>query len=234
MAKKVNNRILVVEDEESIRTFLVLSLKREGYDVVEAESGEQAMEFFEQDPNFLIIISDVMMPGIDGFEVVKRVREADFRGGIIMLTAKSLENDRITGFMNGADDYVTKPYSVIELVMRVKSLERRLTVTKQSSGDLIVTGIFELNLARREVNKNGTRIDLTQVEFEILKQLMMQREKVLSRVELMNIVWGKEGNEVDTKIIDVNIRRLRIKIEDDPAEPRFISAVRGVGYRWEG
>lgn len=227
------NKILVIEDEESIRTFLVLSLKREGYEVVEAESGEEAMEIFAEQKDFLITISDVMMPGIDGFEVCKRMRAEGYAGGIIMLTAKNLENDRITGFMNGADDYVSKPYSVIELVMRVKALAKRLTIAPPLSDDIIKTGVFELNLARREVTKNSTRIDLTQVEFEILKQLMQQREKVLSRAELMSLVWGKENMD-DTKIIDVNIRRLRIKIEDDPAEPRFISAVRGVGYRWEG
>ncbi|MFI3226399.1 MAG: response regulator transcription factor [Clostridia bacterium] len=228
-----DKKILVLEDEEGIRTFIVFNLKREGYTVLEADTGEKAIEIFEENPDITMAILDVMLPGIDGFEVCRHLRLSGFEGGIVMLTARSMENDKIDGFMNGADDYVTKPFSVVELGLRVKALDRRLSIGKPHNDDIIRSGIFEINLARREVLKGTVRIDLTQVEFDILKELIKNREKALTRNEILQLVWGKEHID-DMKIIDVNIRRLRIKIEDDPADPKFIGAVRGVGYRWEG
>ncbi len=228
----MSNKILVLEDEESIRTFLVLNLKREKFEVLQAETGEKAIEIYEQNPDILIAILDVMLPGIDGFEVCRHLRVSGFDGGIVMLTARSMENDRINGFMTGADDYVTKPFSVVELVMRVKALERRLNFAKPQNDDIIKTKTFEINLARHEVYRGGQKIELTHVEFDILKQLVIHKDKVLSRGEILKEVWKKDNLD-DIKIVDVNIRRLRMKIEDDPADPKFVSAVRGVGYRWE-
>lgn len=229
----MEKKILVLEDEEGIRTFIVFNLKREGYTVLEADCGEKAIEIFDENKDISIAILDVMLPGIDGFEVCRHLRVTGFEGGIIMLTARGMENDKIDGFMNGADDYVTKPFSVAELGLRVKALDRRLSVNSHQNDDIINSGIFKINIARREVLKNNNRLELTQVEFDILKALVQNREKALSRNELLNLVWGKDDID-DLKIIDVNIRRLRIKIEDDPAEPQHIAAVRGVGYRWEG
>ena len=226
-------KILVLEDEESIRTFVVFNLKREGFIVLEADSGENAIEIFQENKDISIAILDVMLPGIDGFEVCRHLRVSGFDGGIIMLTARGMENDKINGFMNGADDYVTKPFSVAELVMRVKALGRRVNILKPQNEDILRSGIFEMNFARHQVTKNNVKIDLTQVEFDIMKVLIKNKEKALARTEILNLVWGKEYLE-DLKIIDVNIRRLRMKIEDDPADPQFIVAVRGVGYRWEG
>lgn len=229
------NKILVLEDEESIRTFIVLNLKREGHIVLEASSGEQAIEIFDKNQDITVAILDVMLPGIDGFDVCRHMRVSGFEGGIIMLTARSMESDKINGFQNGADDYVTKPFSVNELVMRVKALERRILNTKPKmlGEEIIHSNIFSINPSRREVLKNSQKIDLTQVEFDILVALIKNKDKAITRKELLFIVWGKEDIE-DLKIIDVNIRRLRIKIEDDPAEPKFITAIRSVGYRWEG
>lgn len=227
-------KILVLEDEESIRTFIVLNLKREQYTVLEAESGEQAIEIFDQNKDITMAILDVMLPGIDGFDVCRHLRVSGFDGGIIMLTARSMENDKINGFQNGADDYVTKPFLVSELVLRVKALERRVgNIKPQKTDDIIRSNVFEINPSRREVRKNGMNLELTQVEFDILVTLIKNKDKALARKELFTLVWGKENME-DLKIIDVNIRRLRIKIEDDPAEPKFITAIRSVGYRWEG
>ena len=225
-------KILVLEDEESIRTFIVLNLKREGFEVLEADTGEKATVIYDNNKDISMAILDVMLPGIDGFEVCRHLRVSGFEGGIIMLTARSMENDKVNGFQNGADDYVTKPFSVVELVMRVKALERRTSHLKPQNDDIMRSGIFEINTLRREVLKNNHRLELTQVEFDILTALIKNRDKALTRPELLNIVWGKEHLE-DLKIIDVNIRRLRIKIEDDPAEPKFITAIRSVGYRWE-
>lgn len=226
-------KILVLEDEESIRTFVVFNLKREGFDVIEADSGEKAIQLFDENPDISMAVLDVMLPGIDGFEVCRHLRVSGFEGGIIMLTARSMENDKVSGFMNGADDYVTKPFSVVELVMRVKALERRLVFAKPQNEDVVSVGVFEMNTARRVLLKQGRQIDLTQVEFDILKLLMKNKDKALSRADIILDVWGKDSHE-DPKIIDVNVRRLRIKIEDDPADPKFVVAVRGFGYRLEG
>lgn len=228
----VGKKILVLEDEESIRTFLVLNLEREGFKVLQAETGEKALEIFAENKDIKIAILDVMLPGIDGFEVCRHLRVSGFEGGVIMLTARSMETDKINGFMTGADDYVTKPFSVVELVMRVKTLEKRLGGKIQKE-TLIQSGIFEIDTIKYKVTKNGIKLNLTQVEFDILKNLIINKEKALSRAEILDMVWEKDYIE-DLKIIDVNIRRLRIKIEDDPADPKFVVAVRGIGYRWEG
>ena len=224
-------KILVLEDEENIRSFVVINLKRAGYETVEAGTGEEALAQLKQNPGIRVALLDIMLPDIDGFEVCRRIRAMDNKIGIIMLTALSQENDKINGFMTGADDYVGKPFSVVELVARVDALYRRLT-QGSFNADLITSGPFSLNLRSRELKKNGARIELTQVEYLIMKNFLENRGKALSRDDIMNAVWGKDYHG-DLKVVDVNIRRLRLKIEDDAASPKYISTIWGFGYKWE-
>ena len=227
-------RILVCEDEDVIRDFVVINLKRAGYDVCDVNCGEEALRVFEEEHgNFDIVLLDIMMPGIDGFTVCKKLREKSSTIGIIMLTARTQEADKVTGLMNGADDYVTKPFSVIELAARVDALYRRVSGSPFSEDDVIKSGPFKLNLRAREVLKNGVKIELTQIEYGLLKAFMQNIGKALSRDELLEMVWGHHYVG-ELKIVDVNIRRLRIKIEDSPADPTHIVTVRGYGYMWEG
>lgn len=227
----MERKILVLEDEDSIRSFVVLNLKRAGYEVVEAASGEQALEKYDANPDIAVAVLDVMLPGIDGYEVCRTLRTRGYGAGIIMLTARVQESDKVTGLMTGADDYVTKPFSVLELVARVDALYRRVAGSAFGEEDIIRSGPFKLNLRAREVQKNGAKIELTQIEYGILKAFMQNIGKALSRDDLLEMVWGHHYVG-ELKIVDVNIRRLRIKIEDDPANPRYISTVRGYGYMW--
>ena len=188
----MKRKVLVLEDEESIRSFLVLNMKRGGYEVIEAETGEQALEKYHENPDIAVAILDVMLPGIDGYEVCRTMRAEGYQAGVIMLTARTQEADKVNGLMNGAD-----------------------------------------NLRAREVLKNGRKIELTQIEYGLLKAFMQNIGKALSRDELLEMVWGHHYVG-ELKIVDVNIRRLRIKIEDSPADPTHIVTVRGYGYMWEG
>lgn len=228
-------RILIVEDEEAIREFEAINLTRAGYTVVQAGSGEEALEIFETDPEgFDIALLDVMMPGIDGFTVCKKIREKNATMGIIMLTAKSQEMDKISGLMIGADDYVTKPFSPSELLARVDSLYRRVSIQLEQaklSSDEIKLGCFALNMRKHTLNKNGVNIEITQVEFQILEHFFNHPDTPVSRTELLKIVWG-ENYYGEEKIVDVNIRRLRMKIEDDPSIPKYLVTVWGMGYKW--
>lgn len=229
----MKRKILVLEDEENIRSFLVLNLKRSGYEVIEAETGEEALEKYHSNQDIAVAVLDVMLPGIDGYEVCRAMRAAGYAAGVIMLTARTQEADKVTGLMNGADDYVTKPFSVIELSARVDALYRRVSGSPFAEEDVIKSGPFKLNLRAREVLKNGIKIELTQIEYGLLKAFMENIGKALSRDELLEMVWGHHFVG-ELKIVDVNIRRLRIKIEDDPAAPTHIVTVRGYGYMWEG
>lgn len=229
----MKRKILVLEDEQSIRSFVVINLKRAGYEVVEAESGEEALEKYNPNDDISVAVLDVMLPGIDGYEVCRTLRAHGYTGGVIMLTARVQEADKVTGLMTGADDYVTKPFSVIELTARVDALYRRVSGSPFADGDIITTGPFKLNLRARELLKNGARVDLTQIEYGILKTFLKNLGKAMSREELLEKVWGHHYVG-ELKIVDVNIRRLRIKIEDDPANPQYIKTVRGFGYLWEG
>ncbi len=229
----MKRKILVLEDEQSIRSFVVINLKRAGYEVVEAESGEEALEKYNTNDDISVAVLDVMLPGIDGYEVCRTLRAHGYTGGVIMLTARVQEADKVTGLMTGADDYVTKPFSVIELTARVDALYRRVSGSPFADGDIITTGPFKLNLRARELLKNGARVDLTQIEYGILKTFLKNLGKAMSREELLEKVWGHHYVG-ELKIVDVNIRRLRIKIEDDPANPQYIKTVRGFGYLWEG
>ena len=229
-------KILVLEDEKSIRDFVVLNLSRAGYDIIEAETGEQALELFDQNADIDIALLDVMLPGIDGFEVCKTIRASNQKVGIIMLTAKVQETDKVTGLMNGADDYVAKPFSPLELIVRVDSLYRRVTVMKGMTSEKvtgeIVYGPFKLNTKSRKLTKNDVKVELTQVEYQLLKLFMENSGSAFSREEIFKSIWGDSFAGDKHKIVDVNIRRLRIKIEDDASNPVYIQTVRGYGYRW--
>lgn len=226
-------KILVLEDESSIRSFVVINLKRSGYEPVEAETGEQALEELKKNPDIRVALLDVMLPDIDGFEVCRRIRASGSKIGIIMLTAKSQEMDKVTGLMTGADDYVTKPFSPAELTARVDALFRRTggDAEEESDGGELISGPFKLNTRNRTLEKSGSRIRLTQIEYSIMKLFMDNPGKALSREDILNSVWGRDYFG-ELKIVDVNIRRLRIKIEDDPTIPSYITTVWGYGYKW--
>ena len=226
-------KILVMEDEDNIRAFVVLNLKRVGYDVVDVASGEAALEAFAQAGGYFdIAILDIMLPCIDGFEVCRRIREQSSSIGIIMLSAKSQEMDKVQGLMLGADDYITKPFSPSELLARVDAIYRRVSLSGGGkTADEIHSGPFILNLSSRTLTKSGNLIDLTQVEFQIMEFFMQNPNKALERSEILSNIWG-ENYMGDVKIVDVNIRRLRMKIEDEPSEPRYLTTVWGYGYKW--
>ena len=225
-------KVLVLEDEANIRGFIVINLRRAGYEVVEAESGEEALEKLKAQRDIRVALLDVMLPGIDGFEVCRRLRANDANIGIIMLTARSQEMDKVTGLMTGADDYVTKPFSPAELTARVDALMRRSggAEPEEKAGEL-VSPPFTLNLRNRALEKNGVRVNLTQVEYSLMKLFMENPGKALSREEILDTVWGHDYFG-ELKIVDVNIRRLRLKIEDDTANPAYITTVWGFGYKW--
>ena len=225
-------KVLVLEDEANIRGFIVINLRRAGYEVVEAESGEEALEKLKAQKDIRVALLDVMLPGIDGFEVCRRLRANDANIGIIMLTARSQEMDKVTGLMTGADDYVTKPFSPAELTARVDALMRRSggAEPEEKSGEL-TSPPFTLNLRNRTLEKNGQRVKLTQVEYGLMKLFMENPGKALSREEILDTVWGHDYFG-ELKIVDVNIRRLRLKIENDTANPTYITTVWGFGYKW--
>ena len=228
-------RILVCEDEDVIRDFVVINLKRAGYDVVDVNCGEKALEVFnEENGNFDIALLDIMMPGIDGFQVCKALRKKSSTLGIIMLSAKSQEMDKVSALMIGADDYMTKPFSPSELTARIDAIYRRVSMSynqEEERAATIESGPFVLNLKSRTVSKNGVPIDLTQVEYQILEYFMNNKNTALDRSSILNHIWG-ESYYGDDKIVDVNIRRIRLKIEDEPSNPQYIMTIWGYGYKW--
>ncbi len=224
-------KVLVLEDESNIRSFVVINLKRAGYETIEAGTGEEALEQLKRNPDIKVALLDIMLPGIDGFEVCRRIRASNSQIGIIMLTARTQEMDKVPGLMTGADDYVTKPFSPAELTARVDALYRRTGGTVTENADEISQPPFLLNIRNRTLEKNGQRIKLTQVEYAIIKLFMDNPGKALSREDILDTVWGRDYFG-ELKIVDVNIRRLRIKIEDDPTNPTYINTVWGYGYKW--
>ena len=229
-------RILVCEDEDVIRDFVVINLNRAGYDVVDVNCGEEAIRVFdEENGNFDIAILDIMMPYVDGLEACKQLRAMNANLGIIMLTAKTQEMDKVSGLLIGADDYVTKPFSPSELMARVDVLYRRVEMSAgladRSHANVITSGEFELNIRNRTLTKNGIPIELTQVEFQIMEYFFTNQDAALSRTDILEKVWGSDyfGEE---KIVDVNIRRLRMKVEDNPSAPKHLLTMWGVGYKW--
>ena len=224
-------KVLVLEDEENIRSFVVINLKRAGYDTVEAATGEEALAQLKNNPGIGVALLDLMLPDIDGFEVCRRIRSTNNKIGIIMLTARTLEMDKVTGLMSGADDYVTKPFSPAELTARVDALFRRTGGEPAPEPGELLRHPFLLNTRNRTLEKNGQRVKLTQVEYGLVKLFMENPGKAMSREEILDAVWGKDYFG-ELKIVDVNIRRLRIKIEDDAQNPAFITTVWGYGYKW--
>ena len=227
-------RILVCEDEDTIREFVVINLQRSGYSVVDVNCGEEALRVYdEQNGDFDVALLDVTMPGMDGFTLCKKLRERSETLGIIFLTARSQEIDRVGGLMMGADDYVTKPFSPSEVVARVDAVYRRVSMVagKPKESAEIRRGPFVLNIKSRTLTKNGKPIDLTQVEYQIVELLLKNKGSALDRNKILSEIWG-ENYYSDVKIVDVNIRRLRIKVEDEPSMPVYIQTVWGYGYKW--
>ena len=229
-------KILVVEDEDAIREVVALNLRLAGYEVTEAASAEQALAVFSPSAGFDVAVLDIMLPGMNGFSLCETIRRDSASIGIIMLSAKSLETDKIKGLSIGADDYMTKPFSVSELLARVEALVRRVGRQGASSAapepdGRMVSGVFVLDQKSRVLYKNGTPIDLTQVEFQIMELFFANPGVALVREKILEGVWG-ENYFGDVKIVDVNIRRLRMKIEDEPSAPKHILTVWGYGYRW--
>lgn len=224
-------KVLVVEDEDSIRKFVKINLEREGFDVFEAGSGEEGLEIAENN-DIDIVILDLMLPGIDGYEVCKRLRDQSEELGIIMLTAKSQDLDKIMGLEFGTDDYMTKPFNPMELVLRVKSLAKRIDNDLVDDDRLLLYKPFKIDVYSRKFYKDDKEIVLTPTEFQIAKLFMENAGKAFRRDEILNIVWGYDFMG-DSKIVDVNIRRLRSKIEEDSSNPEYIETIWGVGYRWK-
>ena len=235
-------KVLIAEDEASIREFIVINLKRSGYDVVEAENGEEAINKYEEENgNIDVAVLDIMMPLKDGLEVCKYLRAKSSKIGIIMLTAKTQEMDKVTGLLVGADDYVTKPFSVMELMARVMArvdaVYRRVSIMNENekaavaNPDLTTVGDFSLDYRDRILYKNGSPIELTQIEFQLLDYLFKNPDVTLSRSDILNKVWG-DGYFVDDKVVDVNIHRLRNKVEDEPTQPKHLITIWGRGYKW--
>jgi DNA-binding response OmpR family regulator len=229
-------KILVCEDEDAIRDFVVINLKRADYEVVDVSSGEDALREFKAALNqkpFDVALLDIMMPGMDGATLCRLIREESSAIGIIMLSAKAQEMDKVNCLMLGADDYVTKPFSPSELVARVDAIYRRVSLNAGAGGNLreLVSGPFKVNTKSRTITKNNESIDLTQVEYQIMEHFIKNTGVALDRKSILVQIWG-DGYFGDDKIVDVNIRRLRMKVEDNPSSPVFIQTVWGYGYKW--
>ena len=223
-------KILILEDEIGIRSFVSINLKREGYEVIEAGTGSEAIEKLNSEKNISVALLDIMLPDMSGIEVCKYIRENHDNIGVIMLTAKSQEEDKIEGFVSGADDYIIKPFSIKELLARVAALIRRVKKNNDSKkNNLIDSPPFLLDQNKRKLFKNGEEVDLTPTEFSIVKYLMINDNKSLGRDQILEEVWGSVVL-YDYKIVDVNIRRIRNKIEDDPSKPKYIQTIWGYGY----
>ena len=231
-------KILVAEDEQAIRDFVVINLRRAGYDTLEAGTGEEALEIYERENGSIdVALLDIMMPGqLDGLAVCRQLREKSGSIGIILLTARTQEMDKVSGLMMGADDYVTKPFSPSELVARVDAVYRRVALEQMRNEnnfrEEIRSGEFVLNLRNRSLMKAGKPIELTQVEFQLMEYFFCNPTTALDRGDILKHVWG-DAYYGEEKIVDVNIRRLRMKVEDEPSNPKHIITVWGLGYKWE-
>ena len=230
-------RVLVVEDEASIREMVALNLKMAGWEVVEAPSAERALELMHSGERCDAALLDIMLPGMDCLSLCETIRRGDSDIGIIIVSAKGQESDKIRGLSIGADDYITKPFSVSELIARLEALTRRIhrgsgtAARPAEEPEQLVSGPFVLDEKSRILYKSGKPIDLTQVEFQIMELFFRNPGTALVREKILEGVWGKNYFG-DVKIVDVNIRRLRMKIEDEPSSPQHILTVWGYGYRW--
>lgn len=227
----MKTKVLLVEDEESIRKFVKINLEREGYIIFEAGSGEDGIEVARRERPDIVVL-DIMLPGIDGFEVCKTLRGEFPSLGIIMLTAKAEDYDKIMGLQYGTDDYLTKPFNPTELTLRIKSIERRLEPEEVKESNIIVDPPFKIDSYSRKFYKDDEELELTPTEYQIIKIFMTNPGKAMTRDEILRLVWGDDFLG-DSKIVDVNIRRLRSKIETNPAKPNYIETVWGTGYRWK-
>lgn len=224
------DKILILEDEIGIRSFISINLKREGYEVIEAGTGSEAIEKLNSEPNIAVALLDIMLPDMSGVDICRYIRDKYENMGVIMLTAKAQEDDKIEGFVAGADDYMIKPFSIKELLFRVSALIRRVNKdndTRKSS--VLDLPPFSLDINKRKLYKNGNVVDLTPTEFSIVKFLMINASDSLSRDQILQEVWGST-ELYDYKIVDVNIRRIRNKIEEDPSKPKYILTAWGYGY----
>ena len=228
----MNKKILIVEDERNIVDILTFNLQREGYDTLEALDGAAGLRLaLEQDPDLILL--DLMLPGLDGFEVCRRLREQGRATPIIMLTAREEETDKVLGLELGADDYITKPFSMRELLARVKSNIRRTDMLSRpvpANPNRLKLGRVQVDTDAMIVYKDGEPLELTQREYELVKALASSRGQAISRETLMERVWNYDGYVGDVRAVDVAIRRLREKLEDDPADPKFVITRRGLGY----
>ncbi len=224
-------KILVVEDEASFSDALSYVLTKEGYEVVVADTGDGAIATYDKVGADLVLL-DLMLPGLSGTEVCRQLR-ARSNVPIIMLTAKDTEVDKVVGLELGADDYVTKPYSKAELIARIKAVLRRQSDLSESIDPVLVAGPVRIDVERHQVNVNNESISLPLKEFELLEFLVRNSGRVLTRAQLIDRVWGSDYFG-DTKTLDVHVKRLRAKIETDPANPVFIQTIRGLGYKFEG
>lgn len=235
----MGKRILIVEDEKNIVDILKFNLNREGYDTIEAYDGETGLQLAQAENPDLILL-DLMLPKRDGFDVCRSIRQAGNRVPVIMLTAREEESDKVLGLEIGADDYITKPFSMRELIARVKANIRRSTMPAVSAangtevGGPLMRGRLMIDTEGMIIRKDGVPIDLTQREYDLIRFLAETPGKVYSRETLMERVWNYEGYVGDVRAVDVAVRRLREKIEDDPAEPAFIITRRGQGYLFGG
>lgn len=227
----MKTKVLLVEDEESIRKFVKINLEREGYIIFEAGSGEEGIDIARSEKPDIVVL-DIMLPGIDGFEVCKALRGEFPSLGIIMLTAKAEDYDKIMGLQYGTDDYLTKPFNPTELTLRIKSIERRLEPEEEKEGNLIIDPPFKIDSYSRKFYKDNEELELTPTEYQIIKIFMTNPGKAMTRDEILKLVWGDEFLG-DSKIVDVNIRRLRSKIEGNAAKPDYIETIWGTGYRWK-
>ena len=230
-------RVLVCEDEDSIREFVVINLVRSGYEVVDVNCGEDALKAYdEKDGGFDVALLDIMMPGIDGMQVCKKIREKSNTIGIIMLSAKSQEMDKISCLMSGADDYITKPFNILEVKARIKAIirrNRRKTPAVQEEPKVIVSGSMRLDIDAKRLYIDEKEIRLTVKEFDILKLLAENPGKIYSREQLLTLIWGTKYPG-DARTVDVNVRRLREKIEENPAKPEYVHTKWGMGYYFQG
>lgn len=229
--------VLIAEDESAIRDFIVINLKIAGFDVLEASDGSKAIEQYDLNADKIdIALLDIMMPGATGSDVCKHIREKNANVGIVFLTAKTQEQDIVSGFRYGADDYITKPFSPSELVARLETLYRRVEYSKKllqtTQNDKIKLGDFELDLKKHCVSNKGEVIELTQIEFQILECFFNEPGKSIDRKYILNKVWG-DPYFGDDKVVDVNIRRLRLKLEESPSNPRHLITIWGQGYCWK-
>ncbi|WP_296126429.1 response regulator transcription factor [uncultured Anaerococcus sp.] len=231
----MNNKILILDDEDPIRQFMKINLDYQGYQTIEASSGEEALRLVDEE-NPAVAILDIMLPGISGLEVCEKIRDKYPMTGIIMVSAKSQDIDKILGLEKGADDYIIKPFNPQELILRVKSLMRRVNLnpvsTESENNKSLKDGPFTLDIYSKTFYKDDIEIDVTPTEFTILEYFIKNKGKAMTRDEIMKETWGDNYSN-DTKIVDVNIRRIRAKIEENPAKPEFIETVWGTGYRWK-